>query len=83
MIISPDECATHPHRTGRVPHPSGDVIPGMPALIRISPLTLADTAAVDRDLGRPAAGRSPVWSGGGWRHGSSGGGKARKSARLP
>jgi hypothetical protein len=27
MIISPGECATHPHMTGRVPHPSGNVIP--------------------------------------------------------
>jgi hypothetical protein len=42
MIISPGECATHPHRTGRVPHPSGDAIPGIPALIRFSPLTLAE-----------------------------------------
>jgi hypothetical protein len=25
MIISPGECATHPHMTGRVPHPSGDI----------------------------------------------------------
>jgi hypothetical protein len=42
MIISPGECATHPHTTGRVPHPSGDVIPGIRTPIRISPPTLAE-----------------------------------------
>ena len=46
MIISPGECATHPHRTRRVPHPSGDIIPGIPTPIRISPPTLADQLRV-------------------------------------
>jgi hypothetical protein len=42
MIVSPGECATRPHRTGRVPHPSGDIIPDIRTPIRISPLTLAE-----------------------------------------
>jgi hypothetical protein len=33
-------------------------------------LAHSNTAAVDRDLGRPAPGCSPAWSCGGWRHGA-------------
>ena len=56
MIISPGECATRPHRTGRVPHPSGDAIPGIRTLIRFSPLTLAEQL---RRTGQTAAEARP------------------------
>jgi hypothetical protein len=46
MIISPGECATRPHMAGWVPHPPGDIIPGIPTPIRISPPTLADQLRV-------------------------------------
>jgi hypothetical protein len=44
VITLPDECATHPHRTGRVPHPPEDAIPDIrtPIPIPIPPLTLAE-----------------------------------------
>jgi hypothetical protein len=46
MIISPGECATRPHRTGWVPHPSGDVIPDIPTPIRIPPPTPAELPGI-------------------------------------
>ena len=46
MIISPDEYATRPHRTGRVPHPSGNATPGIRTPIRIPPPTPAELPGI-------------------------------------
>jgi hypothetical protein len=76
MITLPDECATHPHRTGRVPHPPEDAIPDIrtpiPIPIPIPPLTLAEQlpkeghffspqARRERLSARPVAGESAAW----------------------
>jgi len=49
MIIQPGEGATHPHTTGRVPHPPGDAIPHIPTQTRIPPLTLAEQPRTEPD----------------------------------